>query len=83
MNPNQAETPATPSVEMTEAQYIALAESDREAALKLMWPDESDAEAMRFLDEIIFDGYIASLKAKLQPGPIQPEPEPIEPANPL
>jgi hypothetical protein len=48
-----------------------------------MWPDESDAEAMRFLDEIIFDGYIASLKAKLQPGPIQPEPEPIEPANPL
>jgi hypothetical protein len=59
-------TPENLSVELTPAQFVALAESDRDAALKLMWPDGSDAESMRLLDAIAFDGYIKTLKAQIQ-----------------
>ena len=54
--------PVSPILELSDAQFIALAETDREAALKLLWPDAEDATAMRFLDEIIFDGFLQSLK---------------------
>ncbi len=54
--------PVDSTLELSNAQFIALAETDRDAALKLLWPDAQDAATMRFLDDIIFDGFLQSLK---------------------
>lgn len=52
-----------PEVEISTAEFIALAERDREAAINLMWPDEGD---MKFLDAVAFDGFIEALKTKIR-----------------
>ncbi len=62
---------AEPVAELTDAEFIALAERDRDAAIALMWPNPEDQAAMKLLDAVAFDGFIASLKEKLaeQPKP--------------
>lgn len=54
-----------PEVELSIAEFIDLAERDREAAIQLMWPNEEDRLAMKLLDAVAFDGFIESLKAQL------------------
>lgn len=56
---------AEPVIEMTDAEFIALAERDRDAAIALMWPDPEEQAAMKLLDAVAFDGFIESLKEKL------------------
>ena len=55
-----------PEIEITPAEFIALAERDREAAIKLMWPNDEERFAMKLLDAVAFDGFIEFLKAKME-----------------
>jgi hypothetical protein len=59
-------TETIPEVELSTAEFIALAERDREAAINLMWPDAENRAAMKLLDAAAFDGYIEFLKAQLE-----------------
>ncbi|WP_373531756.1 hypothetical protein [Vampirovibrio sp.] len=56
---------AEPVAELSDAEFIALAERDRDAAIALMWPEPEEQAAMKLLDAVAFDGFIASLKGKL------------------
>lgn len=66
MSIDAPECVAEPVIEITEAEFIALAEQDRDAAIALMWPDPEEQTAMKLLDAVAFDGFIESLKEKLK-----------------
>lgn len=65
INSNVPERIAEPVAEMSEADFIALAERDRDAAIALMWPEPEEQMAMKLLDAVAFDGFIETLKEKL------------------
>lgn len=56
---------AEPVAALTDAEFIALAERDRDAAIALMWPDPEEQKVMKLLDAVAFDGFIESLKKQL------------------
>lgn len=62
---NIPESIAEPVAELSEAEFVALAERDRDAAMALMWPDSEERMAMTLFDAIAFDGFIETLKEKL------------------
>lgn len=62
---NPPECIAEPVMSMSEADFVALAERDRDAAIALIWPEPDEQAAMKLFDAIAFDGFIETLKAKL------------------